>query len=74
MAIDIKIDRERCKGCELCLNVCKKNVIKISEKFNKKGYRFAEVVKEENCTGCANCAIICPEGICIEIWKGENNG
>ncbi len=64
----IKIDREKCKGCELCLSVCKKNVFRISEKFNKMGYRFAEVVNEENCTGCASCAIICPDA-CIEIKK-----
>lgn len=68
MVINIKIDREKCKGCELCMGVCKKTVIKISDKFNKMGYRFAEVIKEENCTKCTSCCWICPD-TCIEIKK-----
>ena len=70
MAIKIKIDKEKCKGCELCISVCKKSVIKISQKMNKMGYRFAEPTNKKNCTACVNCAIICPD-TCIEIEKGE---
>lgn len=66
MTVKIKIDKSKCKGCELCISVCKKNVIKISKKFNEMSYLFAEVVNEENCSGCANCAIICPD-VCIKI-------
>lgn len=65
-----EIDREKCKGCGLCIAFCPKKVLKLSEdrETNEKGYQFARVVKQENCTGCANCAIICPD-VCIEIRK-----
>ncbi len=34
----IEIDRERCKGCGLCILVCPKKRIEISEELNTKGY------------------------------------
>lgn len=66
MAVKIKIDSRKCKGCELCMWVCKRDVIKMSQKMNAMSYRFAEPINKENCTGCANCAIICPD-VCIKI-------
>ncbi len=67
----IKIDKERCKGCELCVTFCPKKVLEMfkDRETNEKGYRFARVVKQENCTGCANCGVICPEGTCVVIKK-----
>lgn len=64
----ITIPKERCKGCELCVIFCPKEVLEMSEEreTNEKGYRFARVVKQENCTGCTNCCIVCPD-VCIEI-------
>jgi len=71
MTVEIKINKERCKGCEFCVTICPKNVLEMSKKkTNKNGYRFARVVNKENCVACANCAIICPDA-CIEIKKGD---
>ena len=66
--VEIKINKERCKGCELCVSVCKKGVIKMSElgETNKMGYIFARTVNLRKCVACANCAVICPD-VCIEI-------
>ncbi|MFH0732865.1 MAG: 4Fe-4S dicluster domain-containing protein [Candidatus Omnitrophota bacterium] len=66
----IIINKERCKGCELCVIFCPKQVLKISKELNKKGIHFAETVNEKDCTGCTNCAVICPD-CCIEIIKEE---
>jgi len=68
----VRILKERCKGCELCVTVCVKEVLEISEEreTNEKGYRFARVVKQKDCTGCANCAMICPDTL-IEIYENE---
>ncbi len=33
----VKIKRERCKGCQLCLIYCPKGLIKKDESLNKKG-------------------------------------
>lgn len=71
----IEIDRERCKGCGLCITVCPKDNISISEEINAKGYypaSFAESEAETDdksqCTGCAMCAITCPD-VAIEVYR-----
>jgi 2-oxoglutarate ferredoxin oxidoreductase subunit delta len=71
----IKIDRERCKGCQLCMEVCPSHRIEVDHALNKKGYvpvRFEEAVTEEqkNCTGCAQCATVCPE-VAIEVYRAK---
>lgn len=66
---EIKIDKERCKGCGLCITVCPKKDIKISKKSNKAGY-FPAQAKNNYCVGCADCATVCPEA-CIEVYKNK---
>ncbi|NLO19795.1 MAG: 4Fe-4S dicluster domain-containing protein [Ignavibacteria bacterium] len=67
---DIVVDIEKCKGCELCIEVCPENTLALSEVINKKGYRYSIKIND-NCTGCANCAIICPEAIITVYRKVE---
>ncbi|MEA3227376.1 MAG: 4Fe-4S dicluster domain-containing protein [Planctomycetota bacterium] len=69
MAGKIIIDTERCKGCGLCVIVCPKKIIVISEKSNGRGYFPAET-DNCNCTGCAACAVICPDAV-IEVYRDE---
>ncbi len=54
---------ERCKECQFCIEFCPKDVLRMSERFNRKGYRIPEVVpgKEDECTACRHCEFICPE-------------
>ncbi|MDD5191777.1 MAG: 4Fe-4S binding protein [Candidatus Nanoarchaeia archaeon] len=66
---EIKIDHEKCKGCKLCIHFCKFDVLEIDKISNQKGYFPIQVKNKENCTGCGNCYIICPEGICIEVYR-----
>ena len=42
--------------------------ISTSKEVNKKGYHFAQEVKEDTCIGCAACATVCPDG-CISVYK-----
>jgi 2-oxoglutarate ferredoxin oxidoreductase subunit delta len=69
MAGRIVIDRERCKGCGLCVTVCPKNNIAIAAESNKNGY-FPAQARDAGCTACAQCAVICPEGS-IEVLLEE---
>jgi ferredoxin len=53
----ITIDREKCTGCGLCVNVCKDFDLKIED--------GKAVVGDEGifeCIACAHCMLICPEG------------
>jgi len=63
----IKIRKTFCKGCELCLTVCPRHVLKLSKDVNEHGFYFAMPAKN-TCAGCRQCAIICPEAA-IEIYK-----
>lgn len=58
----IRIDENRCKGCELCAAVCPKHVIKVADYFTPRGYRPAHYVDPSGlCSGCLLCATICPD-------------
>ena len=71
-SVTISIDRDRCKGCELCIAFCPEGVLALSERdFNAAGYRPAVVVRPEACTGCAHCARMCPEAaITLTLVRG----
>ena len=65
----VAIDTQRCKGCELCVSVCPKGGIRMSDGFNAKGYRPAEWFDPQGvCTGCAICATICPD-TAIRVYR-----
>lgn len=66
--IKIEILPERCKGCEFCISVCKREALEIGMHANAKGYRYVEVKRQENCIGCLMCANMCPDAA-IEIYK-----
>ena len=38
MAYENHIDDEKCKGCGLCVTICPKNVLEISEQVNTKTF------------------------------------
>jgi len=66
----IKIDFERCKGCELCAVACKNDCIGKSKGSNAVGNFPAETKEdyEDYCTACTDCAVVCPDA-CIEVHK-----
>lgn len=65
----VVINQERCKGCDLCVAACPKDVLALQPKeVNNRGYHFAYPANHEACIGCANCAAVCPDG-CIEVYR-----
>jgi len=68
----IKIDKDKCKGCLLCISFCPKGLIKKSKELNKLGVNFVEFSRQagelSECLGCMMCAVMCPD-CCIEVWE-----
>ena len=57
----VTVDRDRCKGCALCVHFCPKNVLEMSSETNVKGYRLPRLLDCEKCTCCRICEQICPD-------------
>jgi len=68
MGFDYHIDVERCKGCGLCVSVCPKKVLDISDQINSMGYFPAYQAHPEDCVRCALCCIMCPD-VAISITE-----
>jgi len=69
MAI-VKVDKNKCKGCGLCLGVCPQNNLEPANKENAKGFIYVKVKAPSKCTGCGLCYLICPD-TAIEIYEEE---
>lgn len=70
--IRVSIDRERCKGCELCIPVCSRHLLAMTAALNRKGFHVAEVTGADKCLGCLKCARMCPEAA-IEILDDSHD-
>lgn len=64
---DIKVDIEKCKGCEICVDACPEDVLAMSNEINQKGYLYAVKI-EDACTGCTSCALVCPDAV-ITVFR-----
>jgi len=68
MPYSYTIDVNRCKGCNLCVSVCPKKVLEISQSVNSKGYFPAHQARPDDCVFCTTCCIMCPD-VAITITK-----
>ncbi|MBN2055839.1 4Fe-4S binding protein [bacterium] len=61
----ITIKTEWCKGCEICVEFCPKNVLAME--------RAKAVVRQPDaCIACMQCELLCPDfAISVEIAGGE---
>jgi 2-oxoglutarate ferredoxin oxidoreductase subunit delta len=64
----VKVDIEKCKGCNLCVVSCPTKVLALAREVNGKGYNYAHMANPEACIGCANCGLVCPDSV-IEVYK-----
>lgn len=61
-----KIDKERCKGCLLCVETCPQKALVPADEVSNKGLCYVVLEHPEKCTGCGMCVLICPD-CAIEI-------
>jgi len=53
--IEIKINKEWCKGCGICIAFCPKKVLG----YDQDGK--VEMLDRENCIKCGQCELRCPD-------------
>ena len=58
----LAIASDRCKGCELCVHACPKDVLALdTSTVNALGYHPVRLLDAALCTSCAFCARVCPD-------------
>ncbi len=66
----VNVEKDRCKGCGLCISACPEHVLAMSEEINAKGYFTPFMEHPDDCTGCRFCFLVCPD-TAIEV---DNKG
>ena len=64
----VVIEKEVCKGCNLCVVACPQDVLALHKEVNSKGYHYSHMANPEACTGCTNCSAVCPDS-CITVYR-----
>ena len=57
----VVIDKNHCKGCELCVRACPQKILSMSKEITLRGYFYAQMHDPSRCIGCRICAITCPD-------------
>ena len=66
----IKIDKNKCKSCYLCIDVCPKKLIEKSDEIGKTGEKIVKFHDgNSQCIGCAQCALVCPDIAITEVHR-----
>ncbi|MEG0912796.1 MAG: 4Fe-4S binding protein [Oscillospiraceae bacterium] len=64
---EVRVLKERCKGCGYCVNFCPKQALSVSEEINEKGYNPVQLDREK-CIVCGICYNVCPDYV-FEVEK-----
>ncbi len=60
------VERDFCKGCVLCVDLCPVDALDMTDDYNNLGYHVAYL--KDVCTGCLICEKICPE-LAIKVME-----
>ena len=63
----VVIDAEACKGCDLCIDACPRDVLVMTtHEVNTRGYRYPQLLP--GCIACKACAQICPDFV-FQVYR-----
>lgn len=66
----VTIDKDHCKGCELCVRACPQQILSMSKDITVRGYFYAQMHDPSRCIGCRICAITCPDAAISVYTRG----
>lgn len=55
MSLEITVNEQSCRGCELCIDICPTKVFELDSEKHICTVKYAE-----DCIACLSCAYICP--------------
>ncbi len=61
MASEVHINDALCKGCDICVEFCPKEVFEVSGEVGPRGYFVPLVARPKDCSACMLCEHLCPE-------------
>ena len=64
----VRMDREECKGCGLCITACPPHCLLLESGLNPYGVHPARYAGD-GCTGCGICFYVCPEPGAITVYR-----
>ena len=62
------VDKNYCKGCLRCIEVCPKDCLGFSGLTNQHGYDYVEFKEGSPCIACGLCYTVCPD-VAITVYK-----
>jgi len=68
--VELFLNKDRCKGCRYCVEICARKTLAIGEEMNAKGHLLPKVVENGECAACGLCAMICPD---FAIWLSSED-
>ena len=69
VSAQVHVLKDRCKGCNLCIEFCPKEVLEESEELNARGVHPPRVIDIDRCCLCDFCSEVCPD---FAIFTKEN--
>jgi 2-oxoglutarate ferredoxin oxidoreductase subunit beta len=68
----VLVEKDRCKGCGLCVHACPSHVLAMSHEINARGYFYPLVEHPDDCSGCRSCFLVCPD-LAVQVeHKGKS--
>ena len=58
---EVVLERENCKECGYCAEVCGMGTFVPAAGYTQKGYRPMEVKSSDHCVSCFKCYFVCPD-------------
>lgn len=72
----LKVDRQRCVGCELCTAVCPKSAMALAKGVVQNGHMTQRPILDidpDKCNFCGECVVVCPVNALSMLVDGKDH-